>query len=423
MAQQILFLVHYAFLSLFGVVLSFAFAGVGLAKKKNILLLSGLYLACGVAQLGLFLWLGEALVWKIYPLIFHVPLVLTLWIFCKKQIVTGLAAVATAYMCCQPAKWMGLFCTALGGSYELEMIVRIVTMVAVGVVCVKWAAPCLSEIFNKNAGNVLIFGIVPMLNYLFDYGVGIYTDAWQTYAQVAGEFMPFFLCVVFMVFCMVYYKQYEQKTEAQRRERLISVQVQQQAAHMEKVRETEKVVYMVRHDMRHFLSGLAVCLENDDRQKALELVRSYLDYTDMATVKKYCDNDMVNYVLADISAKCKAEKVDLQCTVELGQVSVDEIMLCSILSNLLENAFIAQCAMSADQKRQIKLLLKSADGKLLISVKNPVDQVPNFEDDLPVSDRDGHGYGTQSVRYITQQLGGNCQFCVQNGIFIARVVI
>lgn len=423
MAQQILFMAHYALLSLFGVVLSFAFAGVSLGRKKNILLLSGMYLICGATQLVLFLWLGEELVWKIYPLIFHVPLVLTLWLFCKKQIMTGLAAVATAYMCCQPAKWMGIFCGALGGGPVLEMSVRIVTMVIVGVACVKLVTPCLSGIFNKNAKSVLIFGSVPMVNYLFDYAVGVYSNVWETHAQPVSQFMPFFLCVVFVVFCMVYYKQYEQKTEAQRRERLISIQVQQQAAHMEKVRETEKVVYMVRHDMRHFLSGLAVCLENDDRQKALELVRGYLDYTDTATVKKYCDNDMVNYVLADISAKCKNENVDLQCTVELGKIAVDEIMLCSILSNLLENAFLAQRSLPTDQKRQIRLVLKNADGKLLISVKNPVDKAPVFEDDLPVSDQEGHGYGTQSVRYITQQLGGNCQFCTQNGMFIARVVI
>ena len=51
------------------------------------------------------------------------------------------------------------------------------------------------------------------------------------------------------------------------------------------------------------------------------------------------------------------------------------------------------------------------------------DDSPDFVDDLPVSEREGHGYGTQSVRYISHQLGGNCQFSVQNGIFVVRVVI
>ena len=423
MVQQILFVIHYALLSLFGVVLSFSFAGVQLRERKNRLLLWGVYLHCSIVQLVLFLWLGEAMVWKLYPLIFHVPLAVVLRLVCKKQTVTGLVAVSTAYMCCQPAKWMGIFCATVGGGYVVEMSVRIVTMVIVGIVCVKLAAPCLSGIFNKNAKSVLIFGIVPMLNYLFDYVVGIYTNVWRTHAQLTSEFMTFFLCVVFMVFCMVYYRQHEQKTEAERRERLVSIQVQQQAAHMGKVRETEKMVNMVRHDMRHFLSGLAVCLENDDRQKALELVHGYLDYTDTTKVERYCTNDMVNYVIAEFSSKCKTEQVELQCKVELEQVAVDEIMLCSILSNLLENALNAQRILDDKKKRYIKLMLKTSDGKLLISVKNPVEQVPEFKDGLPVADREGHGYGTQSVRYITQQLAGNCQFSVQNGIFVARVVI
>lgn len=421
--QQTLYIVHYAMLTLFGVVLSFAFAGVSMRKKRNITILTIQYVLCAVPQLGLYLWTGEAFLWMVYPLIVHLPLVLTLSFMCEKHFITGAAAAATAYMCCQPAKWFGLLCTALGGSYELDMIVRIVTMVVVGVLCVKMIAPALAGIFNKAPLKALIFGIVPIVNYLFDYIVTIYTDIWQEHAQLAGEFTPFVLCVVFIVFSVVYYRQHEKRAEVLRRERLASIQVQQQTAHLEKVRKNEQLLHILRHDLRHFLNTLAACLENDDREKALELLRGYLEYTDKTTVKKYCDNDMVNYVLTDISAKCKKENVELYAIVELGQVEIDEILLCSLLSNLLENALYAQQLLAEGHSRQIRLMLKEVDGKLLVSVKNPVDREIEFEDGLPVADEEGHGVGTQSVRYIANYLKGNCQFFVKNGMFVARVII
>ena len=44
-------------------------------------------------------------------------------------------------------------------------------------------------------------------------------------------------------------------------------------------------------------------------------------------------------------------------------------------------------------------------------------------DGLPVSDQSGHGYGTQSIRYLAECLGRNCQLTVQNMVFITRVII
>ena len=49
--------------------------------------------------------------------------------------------------------------------------------------------------------------------------------------------------------------------------------------------------------------------------------------------------------------------------------------------------------------------------------------MPAFVDGLPLSTRKGHGYGTRSIRYMTERLGGHCQFSAQEGLFILRVVL
>ena len=61
--------------------------------------------------------------------------------------------------------------------------------------------------------------------------------------------------------------------------------------------------------------------------------------------------------------------------------------------------------------------------KLLISVKNTFAEMPQIVDGMPLSKKAGHGFGTQSIRYITEKMKGNCQFTVKEDWFIVMVVV
>ena len=132
--------------------------------------------------------------------------------------------------------------------------------------------------------------------------------------------------------------------------------------------------------------------------------------------------ETLNYVLSDYAAKCKKEGIFFSFDIALEKLEVDEILFCSILSNALDNAVNAQLLLPPE-KRRIRLMLKCSDGKLLLSVKNPIGQPVIFANGLPISSKMGHGYGTQSIRYMTERLGGNCQFSQQKDMFILRVVL
>ena len=61
--------------------------------------------------------------------------------------------------------------------------------------------------------------------------------------------------------------------------------------------------------------------------------------------------------------------------------------------------------------------------KLLISIKNTFTEKPKMIDGIPYSEHEGHGFGTQSIRYITDKLKGNWQFSIKDGWFILRIVL
>ena len=74
----------------------------------------------------------------------------------------------------------------------------------------------------------------------------------------------------------------------------------------------------------------------------------------------------------------------------------------------MDNALNAQKDLP-DEKRKIKIMLKTQNDRTLLSVKNPFSTPPLFVDGMPVSKRKGHGYGTQSICYMTEKLGGDCR--------------
>lgn len=421
--NTVLFYIHHGLTLCSGVILSAAFCDVRFTKK-NLGILTGIILLCGILLLSTQVTLGEQRVWELYPLIVHGVLGAFLVLLFRKRLVTVLASISLAYLCCQPSKYFGLLADSFGANQAAVWCIRIVASFTVTVLILFRLKKLISEIFAKDTRSVLIFSSVPFVYYLFDYTVGIYTDLWHSHSRLIFEFLAFFLCVTFMSFCVVYYREYERKMQSQRKNEIIEITVQQQAKEIEAVRKSNLETNLLRHDMRLLLSNLALSIEQDDKQSALNLLSGYISQVDAAALHRFCQNDTVNYILTNYESKCKKVDISFDADVKIDTLSVDEIMFASIISNALDNAMNAQLVLPT-KDRQIKLMLKNSDGKLLLSVKNPFQGSLSLDPEkhIPESTKEGHGYGVQSILYMTEKLGGKCQFSVQDSTFVLRVVL
>ena len=197
MMDTILFYIHHTLTLLMGVLLSATFCGVRCTKKSTVMI-AAIFAICGISQLSALLLWGEQLVWELYPLIVHALLALLLCLFFRKHIITVVASIALAYLCCQPSKWFGLLTNVFTEDPALIWCVRIAISLAVLVLVICYFSNHIAEIFNKDVRSVLIFSSVPFVYYLFDYTVGIYTNMWENHARLVSEFLAFYLCVAFM---------------------------------------------------------------------------------------------------------------------------------------------------------------------------------------------------------------------------------
>lgn len=422
MLVTILSLVHNATTLLFGVYVSAAFLGVRMTRR-NVLTLLGFSGAVGVVYVLCFLLFGEQVTEQVYPLIVHLPLTLFLTFYYKYKIMLSTLSVLTAYLCCQISNWVGVAVLDMTHLEWAYYSARIVVTVTAFVLLIRFVSDALAQLAQKSTKAILILGLMPFVYYLFDYTTGVYTSLLYSGLEVVAEFLGFILCIAYLLFLFLYFRQYEEKCEAEQRNQLMKMQQAQSGKEIEAIRRSERAVSILRHDMRHFLLSVSAFIENGELDKAQAYIREVIDATDATARKKYCQNEIVNMILSAHESEMRQRAIDFQYTIQLPtQLPFSDVDLTSILSNALENAMTAVAPLPPDQ-RHIRLDMHMNGSKMLLSMKNTFAQRPSLRDGLPQTTEAGHGFGTQSIRYVAEKLNGHCQFSIVDEWFVLQVIL
>ena len=179
-----------------------------------------------------------------------------------------------------------------------------------------------------------------------------------------------------------------------------------------------------RHDIRHHFVLLSALAEQGDMEK----IKKYL----LAATGKisdynlhFCENQAVDSVFGYYSTLAKRENIPFHALVSLpADLSIDEINLCLVFSNLLENAIQAS-AKTVPARRKINVeVYPHHNHLLLIHVENTFDgKIQQKNNIFQSSKRSGNGIGIESVRHITDKNGGACDFTYEDGIFSAKIML
>lgn len=422
MYNSVLYILHHAVTLLFGVYISAAFLGIRMSRK-NIAVLGGFSAAVGAVSILAFVFFGEDFTTQVYPLIIHLPLILFLTFFYKYTALRSALSVLTAYLCCQISKWVGLAILSITETQWVYYSVRIVTTIIVFAVLIRYVSNAAAQLMQKPTEALLIFAILPFAYYLFDYATGVYTALIYSGNKVVTEFLGFALSIAFLLFLLVYFRQYEEKREAEQRSRLLEMQKVQSQKEIEAQKRSAYAASLLRHDMRHFCTAISAYIDSGECDKAKEYISDIISYVDRTATHKFCQNEIVNMILSSYENVIEENRIDFQPSIcILEHLPVSDVDLTSILSNAMENAIHAVLPLETE-KRHITLHLRMDDGKLLISLKNTFAEKPVLTDGMPHSSKEGHGFGTQSIRYVTEKVNGNCRFSVKDGWFILQVVL
>ena len=407
---------------LFGIFLSAFFLGVK-QDKNNVMKLLLLAMISGTLYIMMAVLFDSTTADRFYPLLVHVPLLLVLVLYYRFRVLPSLISIFTAYLCCQCSNWMGLFALSITGEEWCYYVCRIVVTLVVFWVLCRYVCQTTAMLFAKTDRELLLIGSLPMVYYIFDYATTKFSSLLYTGNRAVPEFLGFAICLSYLIFLLVYFREYELKNKAEQYNELTRMQLHSFQAEMANTRKSEKKMSILRHDTRHHMAVLRTLIQQGDCEKALEYLNEVSQTYDDTVIKAYCKNEMVNSVLSTYNTRFEEQKIHWEAQVAIGEkISCSEMMFCAILSNVLENAMHAVQKLP-EEKRRIELSLSEKAGHLLLMVKNPVQTPPVFTDGIPVTERSGHGLGSRSIVYYVESLHGQYQFRMEEGDFAVRIIL
>lgn len=234
---------------------------------------------------------------------------------------------------------------------------------------------------------------------------------------------PFFMSglLIFMVLTMLMSLYIIRRTikinrENSRRE-IIEDRYKQLSLQYENLRNSYLSYKKLRHDLNdhiRIINGLAQRGENTELS---EYTKKLTEDWDSLTAATFCDLPAADIILSEKYSIAVGHGIDTDFLLSgIKQLETDSVYLCSILSNLLNNAI--EAAAQSTGERFIRLRSDIQMNNLVITCRNSVPKQP-----VPKPDSENHGFGLEIIKELAELLGGNFIYSQDDSSFSAAVTI
>ncbi len=313
--------------------------------------------------------------------------------------------------------------TVLGfGNYIVMFILRLVALPVIEFCIVKYIrAPY--HILQQNMKKG--WGVFSMMAALF-YVVLLVVTYYPSIILDRPEYFPHLILILILVpvmYITVFSVLWKQLAlfRAEEKNRVLSTQMKLVNERLAIDRKTENQLKIIKHDIRHKMILLNDHIKNRRFDEAEEYIKNMTEDINKTSLRNYCENNSVNVVLSHYGFIAEEKGILFETYVKLPvKLEINEIDLAVVLSNALENAINA---LEYGNDKRIIIKCFTEHGKLYLEIKNPFNGDIFFEDKLPKSSKENHGYGTKSIAAIIENSGGIYSFVTENGYFVFRCAL
>ena len=185
--------------------------------------------------------------------------------------------------------------------------------------------------------------------------------------------------------------------EMSEQDNILRVQVSNMTARMEEFSAANEKFRTERHDFRHKMQVIVGLIEHGEYDKLREVVLNYHETIRETAVKRYCSSAVIDAVLSSYLQKAESKGIRVGVALSFPEpLPVDEAELATVFANAIENAIHACEKLDAD-KRQIDVKVLTSP-RFMLQISNSYDGKVEFDaNGIPISQEDGHGFGTRSI--------------------------
>lgn len=189
-----------------------------------------------------------------------------------------------------------------------------------------------------------------------------------------------------------------------------------------------KEIYMDMRGWRHDYHNHMQVMKAQLAFGNLEGIEAYLDKLekelDKVDTLVKSGNLMTDAILNSKLTLARRQEISVNCKAALpDRLPVEDVDLCVILGNLLDNA-IEGCGRMAEGKRFLRVYMAVNKNQLYLSVQNSAREEPDFNERNYITKKRGnHGLGMKRVKAAVDKYQGFLNLANEPGIFAAEVTM
>jgi len=229
-----------------------------------------------------------------------------------------------------------------------------------------------------------------------------------------------FCCVLLLLLHVGMFERSQLEEQQEIMQRMIQVEKENHVI----TKETIEIINMKCHDIKYQVEALKHSPSSEVRQEYIDELEKSIKIYDMSA---RTGNDTLDVLIQEKSLLWDTHHIQFTC---ISDGSKLDFMLPSdiyvIFGNALDNAMEEVRDIKDLEKRVISFNLNAKGNYVVASITNYYEKKIVFRNGLPETskeDKDYHGYGLKSIRYLVEKYGGSISVTTERDIFKLNLLI
>ena len=244
------------------------------------------------------------------------------------------------------------------------------------------------------------------------YGLSVWTRANESFTY--GAYLFDLICCVLTL--IVHFGKFTQSKLEREKEVILRILQGEQEKHRLST-QTIEMINRKTHDLKYQIASLKNMSRTEQQTSISNLEKAVNFYDNVIKT----GNETLDVLLYERSLSWDKYGISFTCIADGSKLSFmrpEDIY--ALFGNALDNAIESVQSIEEADKRIINLNIVTKGNIVLITVSNYYQLDLTFDGALPVTtkpDKEYHGYGIKSMRYLAEKYGGTLSIQAQNGIF------
>lgn len=280
---------------------------------------------------------------------------------------------------------------------------------------IKYIIPHIKNILEMINQQNYIFTLFPFFSYILLAFYGVERN------YLLSIFIPLVLSTVIILFA---YYLIARSIDRTKRQQQLEKQLALQRNHYRNLNDSIAATRATRHDLRYHLVTISGLLRKQDAAMAQEYLTRLCNSYDDSSIPTVCRNQSADALICHYLMLAKQENIAFGTNLHIpDDLGIDDLDLCVVIGNCLQNAFEACSKLDGDQPRFIDMKATVTKGYLVIKIANSFNGlVEQYDDDFISSKRGtGSGIGLTSIKTVAAKYQGHSQISFDQKVFIVSV--